>query len=96
MRLSEPTQAVRESLATLEGDLIVLGAGGKMGPSFCHMARRASGSDRRIFAVSRFTDPCRAAQLAEWGIEVIQGDLARPPVCGDTALRALSSFTWRE
>lgn len=75
MRLSEPTPAVRESLAMLEGDLIVLGAGGKMGPSLCRMARRASSNGRRIFAVSRFTDPCLAARLADWGIEVIQGDL---------------------
>jgi hypothetical protein len=75
MRLSEPTPAVRESLAALEGDLIVLGAGGKMGPSLCHMARRASSKARRIFAVSRFTNADLAARLADWGIEVIQGDL---------------------
>ena len=60
---------------SLEGDLIVLGAGGKMGPSLCHMARRASSNGRRIFAVSRFTDSRLVERLVEWGIEVIQGDL---------------------
>ena len=74
-RLSEPTPEVHQSLAVLEGDLIVLGAGGKMGPSLCRMARRASSNGRRIFAVSRFTNPCLVAQLVSWGIEVIQGDL---------------------
>jgi nucleoside-diphosphate-sugar epimerase len=75
MRLSEPTSKVRESLNGLVGDLIVLGAGGKMGPSLCHMARRASSTDRRIFAVSRFTDSQVVGQLVDWGIDVIQGDL---------------------
>jgi dTDP-4-dehydrorhamnose reductase len=75
MRLSEPTRAVEATLAKLPGDLIVLGAGGKMGPSLCHMVRRAAGDARRIFAVSRFSDSRVAARLADWNIEVIQGDL---------------------
>jgi nucleoside-diphosphate-sugar epimerase len=75
MRLSEPTSTVRESLAQLDGDLIVLGAGGKMGPSLCHMARRASNDRRRIFAASRFTDLRLVSWLSERGIEVIRGDL---------------------
>jgi nucleoside-diphosphate-sugar epimerase len=75
MRLSEPTPAARESLTALEGDLIVLGAGGKMGPSLCHMVRRASNNRRRIFAVSRFSDSSLFTRLADWGIDVIQGDL---------------------
>jgi nucleoside-diphosphate-sugar epimerase len=75
MRLSEPTIAVEEALAKLPGDLIVLGAGGKMGPSLCHMARRAAGDGRKIYAVSRFTDSSVVARLAAAGIEVIRGDL---------------------
>jgi hypothetical protein len=75
MRLSEPTDAVRSALAQFPGDLIVLGAGGKMGPSLCHMARRAAGDSRRIIAVSRFTDARVVERLQEWNIEVIRGDL---------------------
>jgi hypothetical protein len=75
MQLSEPTDAVRNALAKLPGDLIVLGAGGKMGPSLCHMARRAAGDSQRIIAVSRFTDSRVSAQLEDWNIEVIRGDL---------------------
>jgi hypothetical protein len=73
--LSEPTDAVRDALARLPGDLIILGAGGKMGPTLCRMARRAAGDSRRIIAVSRYTDPKVAAQLEDWNIEVIGGDL---------------------
>jgi hypothetical protein len=73
--LSEPTPAAAEALAQLPGDLIVLGAGGKMGPSLCCMARRASIGPRRIFAISRFTNSAVAQQLAEWNVEAIPGDL---------------------
>jgi nucleoside-diphosphate-sugar epimerase len=75
MRLSEPTDAVRSALAKFPEDLIVLGAGGKMGPSLCHMARRAAGDSRRIIAVSRFSDARVAERLQERNIEVIRGDL---------------------
>jgi len=40
-RLSEPTPEVVQTLGRLEGDLIELGVGGKMGPSLARMARRA-------------------------------------------------------
>jgi nucleoside-diphosphate-sugar epimerase len=73
--LSEPTPAVHDALACLPGDLVVLGAGGKMGPSLCHMARRALPASRRIIAVSRFTNTHAAARLADRGVEVIRGDL---------------------
>ena len=39
--LSEPSEALVASLSSLNGDLIILGAGGKMGPTFARMARRA-------------------------------------------------------
>ncbi len=60
---------------------MVLGAGGKMGPSLSRMALRAirqAGSDQRVFAVSRFSDGKAAQQLEEWGIETISGDLLDP------------------
>ena len=40
--LSEPTDDVVDSMRRLEGDILVLGAGGKIGPTLCRMARRAS------------------------------------------------------
>jgi nucleoside-diphosphate-sugar epimerase len=56
--LSEPTPQVVETLARLPGDIIFLGAAGKMGPTLARMAKRASdaaGVKRRVIAVSRFS-----------------------------------------
>ena len=54
--LSLPTPALIDDLARLPGDLVVLGVGGKMGPSLARMARRAldaSGSKRAVWGVAR-------------------------------------------
>lgn len=63
----------------MQGDLLLLGAGGKMGPSLARLARRAADAvgrtEQRIIAVSRFSDPEVAAQLRAEGIEVLTGDL---------------------
>ncbi len=77
-RLSEPTPEVVQTLHRLEGDLIVLGVAGKMGPSLARMARRASdiaGVRRRIIGVARFSSPGVEAELQRQGIEPRQCDL---------------------
>src|SRR2546430_1523806 len=59
-RLSEPADRVLEAMRRLSGDIILLGAGGKIGPSLARMARRASdlaGGKRRVIGVSRVFDP---------------------------------------
>ena len=68
-RLSEPTDGVHAALAQLEGDVLVLGAAGKMGPSLARMAKRAAGQSKRIIAVSRFTSPGSQAALEAHGID---------------------------
>ena len=76
--LSEPTPRTIETLSQLEGDILVLGAGGKMGPSLARMARRAAdeaGPKRRVIAVSRFGDSDVKAALEAEGVETIAGDL---------------------
>jgi nucleoside-diphosphate-sugar epimerase len=76
-RLSEPTAAVIETLGALGGDIIVLGVGGKMGPSLARMARRgsdAAGVRRRIVGVSRFRAGGET-DLRKHGIEAISCDL---------------------
>lgn len=40
--LSEPTESTVRSLGALEGDIVILGVGGKMGPTLARMAKRAS------------------------------------------------------
>jgi nucleoside-diphosphate-sugar epimerase len=75
--LSEPTPAVIETLARLPGDLIILGASGKMGPSLARMAKRASdaaGLPRRVMGVARFAAGGRET-LESHGIETIACDL---------------------
>lgn len=83
-RLSRPTDGVLATCERFGGDIVVLGAGGKMGPSLAHMARRAldalggAHARRRVMAVSRYEGPEGAvlrAQLAAWGIETVAADL---------------------
>jgi nucleoside-diphosphate-sugar epimerase len=62
----------------LEGDIVVLGVAGKMGPTLARMAKRAteiSGLTRRVIGVSRFSSPALEAQLQEFGIQTIRGEL---------------------
>lgn len=76
--LSAPSEALIEMMSRWDGDLIIPGAGGKMGPSFARMARRAfdqAGVQRRVIAVSRFSDEREATQLQADRIEVLRGDL---------------------
>lgn len=81
-RLSRPTSGVTSALARTDGDLLVLGAGGKMGPSLARMARRAldalggAHARRRVTAVSRFTDAAARRRLDEWGVDTAAADLA--------------------
>jgi nucleoside-diphosphate-sugar epimerase len=78
-RLSEPDDATIRALASLDGDVVVLGAGGKMGPSLVRMARRAlASSHRRVIAVSRFHDATAATALESLGVQVIRADLSDP------------------
>jgi nucleoside-diphosphate-sugar epimerase len=85
LMLSEPVSPVVEAMASLQGDLLVLGAGGKMGPSLARLARRASvaaGIPRRVIAVSRFGDDGVRRHLEEGGVETIACDLFDPIALG--------------
>lgn len=78
-RLAAPDEETIAALAQLDGDIIILGAGGKMGPSLARMARRAiTDRSRRVMAVSRFSDAAVASQLEADGVEVVRADLADP------------------
>jgi hypothetical protein len=77
-RLSRPDEKTAEAIAALDGDLLILGVGGKMGPSLARLARRAcegAGVQKRIIAVARFTNSKLPAELAKDGIETIACDL---------------------
>jgi nucleoside-diphosphate-sugar epimerase len=76
--LSRPSEELVATFRRVPGDFVVLGVGGKMGPSLVRLARRASdaaGTPRRMIGVSRFSDPVLPRQLNSQGIETIQADL---------------------
>jgi nucleoside-diphosphate-sugar epimerase len=77
-RLSRPTEALARSLAQTQGDIAVLGVGGKMGPTLAVMARRAldqAGDTRRVLGVARFSDAASREYLEANGVETIACDL---------------------
>ena len=76
--LSTPRAETVEALRCCPGDIVILGAGGKMGPTVARMAARAAahvGDARRVYAVSRFSSPEVARVLGGAGIETIGCDL---------------------
>ncbi len=79
--LTAPSDALVEDIKKIKGDIIVLGATGKMGPTLCILAKNAAekaGISKRIIAVSRFSDPIAAELLKSNGIETISCDMSDP------------------
>ena len=80
--LSRPDAGAVQALATHPGDILVLGAGGKMGPSLARMARRAADeadttpARRRVIAVSRFSTGTSRELLESAGVDTIAADLS--------------------
>ncbi len=76
--LSCPSDDVVRAMSKLRGDILVLGVGGKMGPTLARMAKRASdvaGVARRVIGVSRFSSPGLEQQLNDSDVETIRCDL---------------------
>jgi nucleoside-diphosphate-sugar epimerase len=76
--LSDPPEYVVDTMRTLDGDVVVLGVAGKMGPTLARMARRASdlaGVRRRVIGVARFSAPEQEAALQAHGVETLRCDL---------------------
>lgn len=76
--LTAPSEALIADIRKIKGDIIVLGAGGKMGPTLCVLAKnacRAAGVDKKIYAVSRGSDSIATQLMKDHGIEVIAMDL---------------------
>jgi nucleoside-diphosphate-sugar epimerase len=72
--LSQPTPELARDLASVAGDILVLGVAGKMGPTLARMAKRAA-ADRRVVGVARFSDVAVRAGLEKAGVETIACDL---------------------
>jgi nucleoside-diphosphate-sugar epimerase len=72
--LSRPSEDLQHALEQVPGDILVLGVGGKMGPTLARMARRAAPS-RRVIGVARFSEPGLREALEQGGVECIAADL---------------------
>ena len=77
-QLLEPSPALLSDIATLDGDIMILGVGGKMGPALAKLTRRALnlvGSERKVIGASRFSEPGLVEELNQLGIETHVVDL---------------------
>ena len=80
--LSEPTDEDVATVARLEPDILILGAGGKMGPSLARRVRRAAeraGNGSRVLAVSRFSSREARESLEADGIPTLACDFTSAP-----------------
>lgn len=76
--LSRPTAALIEDVKKIEGDIIILGIGGKMGPTLAYLLKNAiteAGTNQEVIGVSRFSDGTLQAELNSKGIKTIACDL---------------------
>ncbi|GAB2672274.1 NAD-dependent epimerase/dehydratase family protein [Paenibacillus thermoaerophilus] len=86
-KLAEPSDKLIEDLKKIEGDIMLLGVGGKMGPSLARLAGNAireGGLNKKIYGVSRFSNEETRRELEEAGVRTISCDLL-----DDEALRSL-------
>jgi nucleoside-diphosphate-sugar epimerase len=81
--LCRPSQALLDDLRKVDGDIVILGVAGKMGPTLAGLAKAAL-PGRRVIGVARFSDSAARAQLEARGIETIACDLL-----DETAIKAL-------
>ena len=79
--LTQPNAADVVFAQRLQGDTIVLGAGGKMGPTLAKRLQRAlseAGRDARVLAASRFQSASARAELRDAGVETVSCDFLDP------------------
>ncbi|MFC5406375.1 NAD-dependent epimerase/dehydratase family protein [Cohnella soli] len=86
-KLAQPNEALIQDLAKVDGDIVLLGVGGKMGPSLARLAMNAireGGLNKKVIGVSRFSNAEARQELEEAGVQTISCELL-----DDEALRAL-------
>jgi nucleoside-diphosphate-sugar epimerase len=72
--LTRPSRALAADLAAVDGDVMVLGVGGKMGPTLARLARNAA-PNKRIIGVARFSEGGLRDTLNAAGVETVRCDL---------------------
>ena len=77
-QLLTPSDALITDIAKIDGDIIILGVGGKMGPGLARAAKQAidkAGISKKVIGVARFTEPVLQEELNNEGIETYKVDL---------------------
>ena len=72
--MTAPSDALVADLAATPGDIMVLGVGGKMGPTLARLAKRAA-PDKKVIGVARFSEKGVREELAQAGVETMPADL---------------------
>ncbi|MBL27552.1 MAG: epimerase [Rhodospirillaceae bacterium] len=72
--MTQPAPALVRDLKALDGDILIIGVGGKMGPTLARLAKRAA-PEKRVVGVARFSEPGLEQRLNGWGVETIRADL---------------------
>lgn len=86
-KLSEPSARLVADIARIDGDIMILGVGGKMGPTLAKLVKRAinaAGVNKRVLGASRFSNEGLFQELTDLGIECIKVNLLN-----DEALKQL-------
>ncbi|MBS4218696.1 epimerase [Bacillus sp. FJAT-49711] len=76
--MSEPSAQLLRDIALIDGDILILGVGGKMGPTLAKLAKSAidkAGIEKKVIGVSRFSSGDLKNELEDYGIETIAADL---------------------
>jgi nucleoside-diphosphate-sugar epimerase len=79
-KLAEPSAALIEDLSKIQGDITILGAGGKMGPSLARLIQNGineSGISKKVYAVSRFSSGSLRSELEKDHVHTISADLLK-------------------
>lgn len=95
--LSRPSPALCAELASLSGDIAVVGIGGKVGPTLARMLRRAV-PNKKIIGIARFSDTAVRQRLESWGVTCVPCELtdraqvARLPLASNVVFMAGRKF----
>ncbi len=72
--MTAPSAALVADMTKLSGGLIILGVGGKIGPTLARLAKRAN-PNLHVVGVARFSEQGLREKLTAWGIECVEADL---------------------
>lgn len=77
-KLLQPSSALIAEMAQVDGDILILGVGGKMGPGIAKLAKQAidlAGVKKKVIGVARFSEKGLRTELEQQGITTIEADL---------------------